>query len=139
PNGTPIGPPLFHQGAVHLVGFSPDGRLAVTAGQDRSARPWSASDGTPIGPPLVHRDAILSLAFRRDGQVALTGTSTAAWFWRLPLPATGTARQITSSVEVTTGLTLDGRRAVRALDAQDWRKRRNSLQGPSGPRMPRPR
>jgi WD40 repeat protein len=136
PDGTPIGPPLVHQGAVHLVGFSPDGRLAITAGQDRAARLWSASDGTPIGPPLVHSDDILSLAFRRDGRVAMTGTSTAACFWRLPVPATGTARQITSSIEVATGLTLDGHHAVRVLDAQEWRRRRNSLPGPGGPRMP---
>jgi WD40 repeat protein len=139
PDGTPIGTPLVHQEAVHLVGFSPDGRLAITAGRDRAARLWSASDGTPIGPPLIHPDAILSLAFRRDGRVAMTGTSTAACFWRLPVPATGTARQITSSVEVATGLTLDGHRAVRVLDAQEWRKRRDSLSGPNGPPMPRQR
>ena len=72
-DGTPIGQPLKHQGAVVAVAFSPDGKTILTGGADGTARLWSAADGTPIGRPLKHQGAVKAVAFSPDGKAVLTG------------------------------------------------------------------
>jgi WD40 repeat protein len=41
-DGTPIGPPLWHQGFVNAVVFSPDGKAVLTGSSDGMARLWHA-------------------------------------------------------------------------------------------------
>jgi WD40 repeat protein len=48
--GKPLGPPLYHRSAVDFVAFSPDGRLLLTLGVDRTVRLWPVAaplEGTP--------------------------------------------------------------------------------------------
>jgi eukaryotic-like serine/threonine-protein kinase len=52
--------------------FSPDGRLVLTAGPDRSARLWDAATGKPFGVVLKNPGPIHAAAFRADGKVVLT-------------------------------------------------------------------
>ena len=56
-----------HQGAVRHAAFSPDGKLVVTASDDKTARLWEVATGQmlralpghqgTVGPPLLVRTA----------------------------------------------------------------------------------
>jgi WD40 repeat protein len=73
--GQPLGPPLEHQGGVHTVAFSADGKVALTADHEVAQR-WDVASGQSLGPPLRHRGqgTTMELVFRRDGQAALAGS-----------------------------------------------------------------
>jgi WD40 repeat protein len=48
--GKPIGKPLTeHKFPVTSVSFSPDGKLIVSGGTDRTIRLWDAATGKAIG------------------------------------------------------------------------------------------
>jgi WD40 repeat protein len=59
---------------VEDVGFSPDGKLLVTACSDRAARIWSVESGERFGPELEHRGSVLAAAFSPDGKLIATGS-----------------------------------------------------------------
>jgi eukaryotic-like serine/threonine-protein kinase len=63
---------LPHQGSVRAVGFSPDGRTVLTAGDDGLARLWDARTGHPAGLVLNHGSVIRAAAFSPDGRTVLT-------------------------------------------------------------------
>jgi WD40 repeat protein/tetratricopeptide (TPR) repeat protein len=71
--GKELTPPLFHQGGVWAVAFSPDGR-AVLTGSENEARLWSAATGQPLAPPLAHQGLVKAVAFSPDGKTVLTGS-----------------------------------------------------------------
>jgi WD40 repeat protein/tRNA A-37 threonylcarbamoyl transferase component Bud32 len=65
-----------HGAVVRAVTLSRSGRIAITAGEDRTARLWNAETGRPLGPPpLRHQDHVLAVALSPDGRIALTGSA----------------------------------------------------------------
>src|SRR5436305_1254683 len=64
---------LTHAGGVHAVAFSPDGKLALTSGNDNRARLWDAATGKPLA-QLPHQGSVRALAFSPDGRLILTGS-----------------------------------------------------------------
>jgi WD40 repeat protein len=73
------GPPpertLTHDDAVQAVAFRPDGRVAVTAGDDRTARLWGVATGAPRGTPLRHQGRVEAVAFSPNGRLLATASA----------------------------------------------------------------
>ena len=65
---------LRHSDRVHFVTFSPDGRTAVTASPDGTARLWDALTGEPRGAPLRHEGSVLQAAFSPDSRLVITAS-----------------------------------------------------------------
>ena len=63
-----------HGGVVQGIAFSPDGKLALTGSDDRTARLWRTDTGAPVGQPLRHENTVWAVAFGPDGKLALTAT-----------------------------------------------------------------
>src|SRR5262249_42051636 len=61
-----------HPRAVNAVAFSPDGRLALAAGDDGAARVRDVITGKPIFEPLRHDGPIVPAAFRAAGAAVVT-------------------------------------------------------------------
>lgn len=91
PNGKPIRqeiiPPQPAKRSPYFYfplvgGFSPKGRLLVTAGEEGEVRFWDASTGQPNGKTLHLPSSIQSLAFSPDGETLLVGCFNGqAQFW----------------------------------------------------------
>jgi WD40 repeat protein len=72
-----------HGETVTAIAFSPDGKLALTGSQDRTARLWRIDTGAPVGLPLRHENSVTAVAFSPDGKLALTGSEDrTARLWR---------------------------------------------------------
>jgi eukaryotic-like serine/threonine-protein kinase len=83
--GRPVGRPIRHNGGIHELRFSPNGRWIATASADGTARLWDAATGGPIGAPLFHRDGVRALAFSRDGtRLATASSDFTARVWDVP-------------------------------------------------------
>ncbi len=63
---------LRHNGVVQDASFSPDGRLIVTASDDKSARIWDLASGQPLGKPMLHDGEVHSAQFSPDGTRVIT-------------------------------------------------------------------
>jgi WD40 repeat protein len=61
----------FHEGPINEAVFSPDGRSALTASRDQTARLWNAQTGLP-GAVLRHATNVSHAAFSGDGSRILT-------------------------------------------------------------------
>ena len=59
---------------VGSVAFSPDGRYALSASPDKTARLWEVSTGKALRTFAGHGDPVLSVAFSPDGRYAATGS-----------------------------------------------------------------
>jgi WD40 repeat protein len=76
---------MEHRGPIRAVALSPDGQMALTAGEDYTARLWSTETGKPLTDPLVHQLAVNRVAFSPDGHIALTGSDDGtARLWEVP-------------------------------------------------------
>jgi WD40 repeat protein/serine/threonine protein kinase len=62
-----------HPGRVLAVALSPDGKLALTGGDDNTARLWDVTTGGPVGNPMPHQDPVAAVAFSPDGKYFVTG------------------------------------------------------------------
>ncbi len=62
-----------HPGQIHAVAFSPDGRLAATAGDDKTIRLWSTATGEPVGAAFRHPSKVGAVAFSPDSRTLLSG------------------------------------------------------------------
>jgi WD40 repeat protein/serine/threonine protein kinase len=65
-----------HKEWVWAGAISPDGKTAVTASRDKTARLWDTQTGEPLGEPLTHEYPVWAVAFHPDGRLVLTGCGT---------------------------------------------------------------
>ncbi len=134
PTGRPIGPPLAHPGSVDSVAFSPDGKIILIGCRDQPARLWDAATGQQIGQTMWHPYHSGAVAFSPDGRFLLTcGSETVSRLWDVPAPLPDDAPRLAAWVEAATGLELDERGSVRALDRDAWQERRRRLEQLGGP------
>src|SRR5262249_39639443 len=70
---------------VRAVAFSPDGRLALTAGglekNGGGVHLWEAATGRPVGKPLAHGRTVHAASFSPDGRTVLALSMDAALLW----------------------------------------------------------
>ena len=75
-----------HTDAVRCVAFSPNGKWAVSGGDDRSLRIWDVAGGDrEIHASLGHTGPITSVVWSRDGQQILSGSRDGTvrwWDWK---------------------------------------------------------
>jgi mono/diheme cytochrome c family protein len=70
------GSPAFvgHTDAVLCLALSPDGRLALSGGQDHTLRLWDVADGRLLRSLDSHTAAVSCVAVSPDGKLALSGS-----------------------------------------------------------------
>jgi WD40 repeat protein len=107
-----------HRGRVRTAVFSPDGRLVLTASDDKTARLWVVATGEPAGPGggvLSHNEAVLFAAFSPDGSLVITGCDdNNAYVWDLSDLTTGEPRLLQghTAAVTSTAISPDNRRAI---------------------------
>jgi WD40 repeat protein len=67
--------PIGHTGLVKSAVFSPDGKLALTASYDNTARLWDVKTGKELQVLNGHTESVSSAVFSPDGTLALTASS----------------------------------------------------------------
>ena len=130
---APMGLPLEHRSPVEEAAFSPDGAIVATRSAGGATRLWDVATNQPIGSTI---DSVTALAFVPDGQKMAIASDKTARIWKLPTPLAGDPEQVALWTQVITGMELDDRRAVHALDAKTWRERRERLEKLGGFPMP---
>jgi WD40 repeat protein len=72
---------LQHDGTVESVAFSPNGRLLVTASDDRDARIWDVESGRLVQRLHGHFGPVLDARFSPDGRWVVTAGPITAGLW----------------------------------------------------------
>lgn len=120
-------PALRHDGPVQSGAFSPNGRRAVTASTDKTARVWDAAAGQPATPPPQHEGTVWSAAFGPNGRrVATAGADLTARVWDV-VPGDRAAGNLTVLAEPLACQRLDATDGVFPLTAGEWRARWDDL------------
>jgi WD40 repeat protein len=82
--GQPLDRILRHPVVIKVVAISPDGRRALTGGDDRVARLWDVESGQVLA-VLHHRNPLTAVAFDKDGRTLLTAAARdAIRVWHVP-------------------------------------------------------
>ncbi|HXG08403.1 MAG TPA: c-type cytochrome domain-containing protein [Gemmataceae bacterium] len=63
-----------HSGGILCVALSPDGKLALSGGADRTVRLWDVAGGRELRRFQGHADVITAVAFSADGRRAASGS-----------------------------------------------------------------
>jgi WD40 repeat protein len=107
-----------HAGAVDAAALTPDGRLGLTGGRDRTVRVWDVATGLCLHTLTGHTGAITSLAVTPDGHTALSGSEDGSLrAWDI---ATGACLQtVTAACSPRhVALAVDGRLGLAACEGQ---------------------
>jgi WD40 repeat protein len=74
-----------HKGAVYCVGYFPSGRLALSGGEDKTARLWDLQTGKELAKYSGLDSPVTSLIFSPDGKSAYVADGFGKWKrWKLP-------------------------------------------------------
>ncbi|VTT99863.1 (myosin heavy-chain) kinase : WD40 repeat, subgroup OS=Calditerrivibrio nitroreducens (strain DSM 19672 / NBRC 101217 / Yu37-1) GN=Calni_0847 PE=4 SV=1: WD40: WD40: WD40: WD40: WD40: WD40: Peptidase_C14 [Gemmataceae bacterium] len=85
---------LGHQDTVRFVRFSPDGKLVLTGGEDRSAILWDAATGKTLQRFAGHADPVNAGFISADGKRVVTDDGKGLRLWDA-----GTGREIFPSLQ----------------------------------------
>src|SRR5262249_29673944 len=116
-----------HRATVRAAVFSPDGRLIVTASDDRTARIWDAETGRHLRTLKGHGAVVYSVAFNRDGTriVTASGDRTAR-VWDVATGIAESALKGHGGHVYSAEFSPDGERIVTASEDKTARVWRNS-------------
>jgi WD40 repeat protein/tetratricopeptide (TPR) repeat protein len=141
----PVGQPIMHERNVASVAPIPYTTTILVGTGDGNARVWDVGTGQPIGPPLKHEGPISSLAISPDGTTIATASTpysypggghrpqSTARLWHLPPIVDDDLSRIKLWVETMTGLAVDAKGSLQALEPQVWQDRQDQLRRAGGP------
>jgi len=64
-----------HEGRVHSVSFSTDGKRMVSASEDKTVKVWDAATGAELMTLRGHSDQVAGVAFSPDGKRIVSGSA----------------------------------------------------------------